>query len=307
MTYSISDISIIITCYKEGNLIYRAVESLKNQSIQGFEVVIVNDCSPDIQTNQVCVELSDSTDYVVHFCKQNGGLSGARNTGYEIMNGKIAMPLDADDTLPIDAVEKVLETFNKYPEAEMVFGDYNLVDITTDRFTKINCQSLALNEELSFNKLAENWILMGQSPCKKSLWKKVGGYSSKFKNTTQDVDIWRRSAVKGFKGYYTNSIIYNWFRSEDGMNNNVKESDYVLLRIDSLPFYDKFNTAYGAKMRDYIYRYFSSRLMAKELNDFLRIEKQYFSFWQRLKAKGLYFKVLYKLFRVIKNQFHFNL
>jgi hypothetical protein len=85
------------------------------------------------------------------------------------------------------------------------------------------------------------------------------------------------------------------------MNNNVKESDYVLLRIDSLPFYDKFNTAYGAKMRDYIYRYFSSRLMAKELNYFLKTEKHYFSFWQRLKAMGLYFKLFYIILRKIKN------
>lgn len=301
--YSIQNISVIITCYKEGELIHRAIKSIENQSIQGFEVLIINDCSPDKLTNQICAELALNPKYNVHFRAKNGGLSAARNSGFELMRGTITVPLDADDELPENAIEDILKTFNDYPTADMVFGNYSIINTNNTEIQEVNSGGIASQQQLSLPLLAKNWILIGTSPCKKDLWERIGGYSSSYTNTVQDVDFWRRAFLKGAKGYFCNTVIYKWHPAENGMNNQVKEEDYLPLRIESLPFYDKFHPEYGIEIRQYIYRYYSSRLMTIELNTFVNQQNKHFTRKQKLKAKLMHIKLLYKIARKAKNLF----
>lgn len=302
MRYTAQDISVIITCYKEGELLRHAFDSLNKQTLPGFRVVLVNDCSPDPLTNRICEELAQNSEvtYVRH--EKNLGLSGARNTGFSAMTNEIGMPLDADDTLPNDAVEKTLAMFNAHPTADMVFGDYALLNEAYETTEVIFCAELTKeNTFLDPYKLAVNYKLMGQSPCKKSLWQRINGYSPEFSNTVQDVDFWRRACLAGFEGRYIPSVIYHWRRLDTGMNNSVTEENYLPLRIKSLPFYDRFHPAYGKQMRAYIYRYFSARLMQRELAEFVKQEKSHFSFCQKLKVECMRFPLLYKVGRKLKN------
>jgi glycosyltransferase involved in cell wall biosynthesis len=281
----------------------RALESLKQQTVQGFKIIIVNDASTHQETNEITEKLAGQEHLSVVRHSKNLGLSGARNSGFQQMCNSIAMPLDADDTLPPEAVKQTLEAFNRHPEAEMIFGDYLIVSNGVAAPKKVSCASLApLNMELSIEALARNWILMGQSPCKKSLWEKIEGYSPEFTNTVQDVDFWRRAALAGLKGYYTNAVLYHWHRSDTGMNNQVKEEDYLPLRIKSLPFYDRFNPEFGLEIRQYIYRYYAARLMSTPLDLFVKRERAHFTFLQRLKVKIMMAPFFYKSCRTLKNK-----
>lgn len=288
-------------------MLRRAVASVKAQTISGVSVILINDCSPDELTNTICQELAALPDvtYIRH--ETNGNLSKARNTGFVAMENSIAIPLDADDTLPPNAVKEILKTFNTYPKTDMVFGDYIVSNPDTGVARIESCGILAhSNGELDVVKLAADWKLLGTSPCRKSLWEKIQGYSIAYGSTVQDVDFWRRALMQGAIGHYTNSVIYEWHRVESGMNANVRESDYLPLRIDSLPFYDRYNPKYALQMRDYIYRYYSARLMAKELQDFLTLEHgNAFSNWQRFKAKLMFFRPFYALLRRCNNLFRF--
>jgi glycosyltransferase involved in cell wall biosynthesis len=303
MTYSAKDITIIITCYKEGELLRRAVASVANQTMQGFSVLLINDCSPDALTNAICDELAalDGVTYVRH--KVNGGLSKARNTGFATMANAIAMPLDADDTLPSEAVADTLRTFNAHSEADMVFGGYNIINPDTGVSVAERCDAIVdIDGKLDVHALARKWVLMGVSPCTKALWKKIGGYSYKFTNTVQDVDFWRRAFLAGAQGAFTGTVMYNWYRAEVGMNSSVCEEDYLHLRIDSLPFYDRFNPEYGSDMRQYIYRYYAARLLATELNAFLQLpHSDNFTAMQRLKANLMNVRPLYVALRHLHN------
>jgi len=302
--YNISDITIVITCFKEGELIYRAVDSILNQTIHGFEILLINDCSPNLETNMVCEHIKKEHENInYHRREKNGGLSASRNDGFRLMKNKIAVFLDADDTLPPDVVESILEAFNREEGIEFVFGNVNIIDpITKNSMELLNNEAIANNGYLDPVKLAHNWILAGVSPILKETALKAGGYSSKYTYTVQDVDLWRRVVMMNAKGGYINKIIYNWYRGNEGMNASVKEADYLPLRIDSLPFYDKYNSSYAFKMRDYIYRYFSSRLMVKDLNEYLEDQKKYYSPMAILKAKLMYIKPLYRALRIIKNK-----
>ncbi len=76
------DISVVVPVYKVESYLHRCVDSILNQSYQDFELILVDDGSPD-RSGQICEEYA-SRDQRVHVIHQkNMGLSGARNTGID--------------------------------------------------------------------------------------------------------------------------------------------------------------------------------------------------------------------------------
>ena len=90
-------VSIVVPVYNIPEPILRkCIESTINQTLQEIEVILVDDGSTD-NSGAICDEYAniDSRITVIH--KKNGGLSAARNTGYECARGDWLMFLDSDD------------------------------------------------------------------------------------------------------------------------------------------------------------------------------------------------------------------
>ena len=88
--------SVIIPVYKVEAYLTACVESVLAQTYRNFEIILVDDGSPD-NCPQMCDELAarDSRIRVIH--KENGGLSSARNTGIDAARGDYLAFLDSDD------------------------------------------------------------------------------------------------------------------------------------------------------------------------------------------------------------------
>ncbi|WP_346867987.1 MULTISPECIES: glycosyltransferase family 2 protein [unclassified Clostridium] len=102
------DISIIIPIYKVEEYLPRCIDSILAQTFTNFEVILVNDGSPD-GSGKICDEYAerDSRIKVVH--KENGGLSSARNAGISISSGKYIGFVDSDDYINKDMYSKLYE------------------------------------------------------------------------------------------------------------------------------------------------------------------------------------------------------
>lgn len=89
-------ISVIIPVYKVEAYLTACVESVLAQTYQNFELILVDDGSPD-NCPQMCDAFAarDSRIRVIH--KENGGLSSARNAGIDAAKGKYLAFLDSDD------------------------------------------------------------------------------------------------------------------------------------------------------------------------------------------------------------------
>lgn len=89
-------ISIIIPAYKVEAWVRRAVKSLQDQTFGDFEILVVDDGSPD-NTGAICDELAkeDTRIRVIH--QQNCGAAGARNNAIAIARGTYLYFMDADD------------------------------------------------------------------------------------------------------------------------------------------------------------------------------------------------------------------
>lgn len=97
-------VSIIIPVYNIADYIKKCVDSILVQTYENFEILLIDDGSTD-NSSAVCdaIAKTDSRIKVIH--KENGGVSAARNTGLEAMQGDYVTFVDGDDYIANDFIE----------------------------------------------------------------------------------------------------------------------------------------------------------------------------------------------------------
>ena len=100
-------ISIIVPVYNAENFLRRCIDSILAQSYTDFELLLVDDGSPD-NCGAICDEYAtqDSRVRVLH--KENGGVSSARNLGLDNAQGEWVTFIDSDDWVESDFLEKMM-------------------------------------------------------------------------------------------------------------------------------------------------------------------------------------------------------
>ena len=89
-------VSVIVPCFNVEKYLYKCVNRLLEQSFQDIEILLIDDGSTD-NTGGLCDELSDRSEIIRAYHKDNGGLSDARNFGLRVANGKYIYFCDPDD------------------------------------------------------------------------------------------------------------------------------------------------------------------------------------------------------------------
>lgn len=206
-------ISVVITCFREGKLILEAVESVLRQTLLPLEIIIVNDTSQDPETNNVCQDLEKNPLITIVWRKENGGPSVARNNGFQIAQGEILVPLDADDLLPSNALQLIKNAFQQYPNTSFVYGNYTRQDSINTQPQTINPGDISLANTLKARplSLSTNWQLLGSGPVRRTLWESLEGYDPNFGvEDLHDLEFWLRAIASGYSYHYIPEVIYIW-------------------------------------------------------------------------------------------------
>lgn len=172
-------ISVIVPCYNQAIFLPEALESLLKQTFQNWEVIIVDDGSPD-NTKEV------SCNYLARDCRfryiyqDNAGLPAARNFGIANARGEYILPLDADDKIADTYIEKALKIFENTPQTTLVYCQVSYFGAQTGKW------------ELSYGGYRE--LLMKNSIfCsafyRKNDWLRIGGYDEKMLRGFEDWDF----------------------------------------------------------------------------------------------------------------------
>lgn len=111
-------ISVIVPVYNVEAYLKKCVESIQKQTYRELEIILVDDGSPD-NSGRICDELekSDTRIKVIH--QQNMGLSGARNTALDMMQGDAVTFVDSDDTIDAHMIEYLVNDMEQY-DADIV-------------------------------------------------------------------------------------------------------------------------------------------------------------------------------------------
>lgn len=113
-------VSVIIPAYKCESVISSAIESVLSQTYENFELIVVDDGSPD-NTASVTKKYQNRINYVY---QENGGVSKARNTGIGMSKGEYVAFLDADDKWEKSKLELQMKFLKDHPDVKFVFCSF---------------------------------------------------------------------------------------------------------------------------------------------------------------------------------------
>lgn len=126
--------SLIIPIYKVEKYLRECIDSILNQTYKDFEVILIDDGSPD-NCPMICDDYSKKDNRITVIHQQNAGLACARNSGISIAQGEYIICIDSDDyIIDKDFLQKIsskLETssdiilygYQKYFESNGIFGE----------------------------------------------------------------------------------------------------------------------------------------------------------------------------------------
>ena len=119
-------ISVIVPVYNVEEYLKQCLDSILEQTFSNYEVILVNDGSTD-SSGLICQEYAEKDSRIRYFEKENGGVSDARNSGLDLVQGDYVTFLDADDFLFEDHLEK-LYIATTLSDADIMIGGYSRFD-----------------------------------------------------------------------------------------------------------------------------------------------------------------------------------
>ncbi len=118
-------VSIIVPIYNAQNHIARCVESIRRQTYQNLEILLLNDGSQDVSL-QVCQMYAGVDKRIILIDKANSGVAATRNLGLRRATGKYLQFVDADDTILPNATELLVDRAERF-DADLVIAHYNRI------------------------------------------------------------------------------------------------------------------------------------------------------------------------------------
>ncbi len=116
--------SIVVPIYKVEKHIRQCIESILKQSYGKFELILVDDGSPD-NCPKICDEYANSDDRIIVIHKENGGLVSARKAGANIAKGDYVVAVDGDDYISEKTLKSLFQILEKNPVDVIAFGSIN--------------------------------------------------------------------------------------------------------------------------------------------------------------------------------------
>ncbi len=140
-------LSIIVPVYRVEQTLDRCIGSIVNQSFRDFELLLIDDGSPD-RCPQLCDEWAARDERIRVIHRPNGGLSAARNTGIEAAKGDYLAFVDSDDYLGDNTLADVIHDI----------GDSDLLEFPVWRFYGSTRQSLLSFADKTYADVNDYWL-----------------------------------------------------------------------------------------------------------------------------------------------------
>ena len=143
-------ISIIVPAYNCASTIGRLIDSVENQKIDNYELIIVDDGSID-DTGLIVKKRQKKNPNIVYIYKHNGGVSSARNEGIVESSGEYLMFIDSDDALSLEYIRNMEKFLGGY---DLVVG---IMRVVSDDGSVVILGTQDRSEKDAIKYLLNNW------------------------------------------------------------------------------------------------------------------------------------------------------
>lgn len=208
--------SVIIPLYNKETYIAKTIEMVLAQSCNDYELIIVDDGSSD---HSFDVAKSYMSEKVRVYQKNNGGVSSARNYGFNMSKGEYVVFLDADDKWESDYLAVISELIDSYPNASAFSTAYS---ICNSKGVHVDI-SLSISKGIIHDYCYECYkmkfpIINVDTTCiKREVFTKVGGFVEGVKYG-EDIDFWLKVNCN-YDLAYTNKVKSHY--QIDTLNNST--------------------------------------------------------------------------------------
>lgn len=224
-------ISVIIPVYNVEKYLEECIQSVIEQTYKNLEIILIDDGSED-GSGRICDEYAkrDSRIKVIH--KENLGVSIARNTGLEVVNGHYISFIDGDDYINKDYFEKLLKKI-KEEDVQCVICGFNRIYNGTSEIVTYK-ENTIYSKEKFLEKILNVQGGIGTA-CGK-LWEKEAINSIRFNENIKIAEdsLFAIKAIKNVNNVYVmDEALYNYRFNKDSAVRKYKE-DFVEMCLDSM-------------------------------------------------------------------------
>lgn len=235
-------VSVIIPVYNVEAYIAATLESVLQQTFQDFEIIVIDDASPD-GSIEIVKRFSDPRIRIIH--QKNRGLAGARNTGIREAKGQIIALLDSDDLWHAQKLEKHVAHLNMASHVGVSYSRSEFIDesgqslgtYTMPKLHNITIQDLFLNnpvgngsapvirkavlDEIAYSEGSERWF-----------------FDEHFRQA-EDIECWARVALNTqwtFEGLADPLTLYR-VNTQSLSGNFIKQHEAMLTVLEKTATY----------------------------------------------------------------------
>ncbi|WP_346677473.1 MULTISPECIES: glycosyltransferase family 2 protein [Thomasclavelia] len=231
-------ISIIVPTYNRGHVIKRTIDNLLNQTIDDFEIIIVDDCSTD-DTQHI---IKNYNDIRIRYYKNtvNMGACYSRNRGIKLSHGDYIAFQDSDDLWDKNKLKKQLEFLSKY-DADVVFCKMEQLDEYGQNYNIIP-DRLIHNKNISYDDLLKGNLISTQT----ILAKKICFSTVKFDENLprfQDWDLAIKLSME-YTVFFQDELLVTQYIQSDSITKNYFKA-ITALKIIYSKYYVKNNDRYS--------------------------------------------------------------
>ncbi|HZH74454.1 MAG TPA: glycosyltransferase [Archangium sp.] len=209
------DVSIIVPYYNMGRYLPETLHSLRQQTFEDYEIVLVDDGSTDPASRQLVDEL-EGTPKLRIVRKPNGGLSSARNAGLRHARGRWLLPVDPDDLLSPTFLEKAVDVMSRSP-------GLGYVTSLVSYFVEDPRQPIGgwvpwgmARDALCVENVASTCTALME----RTLLEDLGGYDE-WLTSFEDWDVFCGMAERGHEGMIIPEFLFHYRRRPDSMTRTV--------------------------------------------------------------------------------------
>jgi O-antigen/teichoic acid export membrane protein/GT2 family glycosyltransferase/2-polyprenyl-3-methyl-5-hydroxy-6-metoxy-1,4-benzoquinol methylase len=198
-------VSVIMPAYRAAEYIGDALESVLNQTYTDYEIIVVNDGSPD--TDDLEQALEAYRDKIHYISQENRGCSAARNVAVRVARGGLVAFLDADDCWEPEYLQQQVTFLESNPSVDLVYADALLVG-DSPLAGRTFMRTTPSRGEVTLQSLLEArcTVLLSGTLVRRQSILAVGLFDERLR-CSEDYDLWLRLAMNGGRLAYQRKVL----------------------------------------------------------------------------------------------------
>jgi glycosyltransferase involved in cell wall biosynthesis/Flp pilus assembly protein TadD len=209
-------VSVVIPCYNQAEYLAEAMASVVAQTDTRWEMVVVNDGSPDDTSAVAQAFMAAHPDRRIRLIEQaNRGVSAARNAGCRAARGAFLLPLDADDRIAPGFIATCLGALEQSSRTGFAYTSIRRFGLVDEVFVLPPFDAHTVVHE--DNTVAVCALL------RRSMWEEVGGWNESMTSMYEDWDFWVGCIEKGWTGICIPEPLFEYRIKASGALANANE------------------------------------------------------------------------------------